>query len=91
MGNVLFFKVIDDGYLSRMASIFNALSLAAVPIGSSYSGALVSLMPIVGVYAFSAIVTLLATLICSRLKALRELDTLSKLEPKGVEQLEPAI
>ncbi len=82
MGNVLFFQVIEEGYLSRMASIFNALGMAAVPLASVYSGALVSLMPITRVYLASAGLTLLATLAVSRLKAMRGLEALATPDEK---------
>ena len=65
-----------------MASIFNALGMAAVPLASVYSGALVSLMPITRVYLASAGLTLLATLAVSRLKAMRGLEALATPDEK---------
>ncbi|MEG0125349.1 MAG: hypothetical protein RR816_04630 [Clostridia bacterium] len=80
MTNVLFFRVIDEGYLSRMASIFNALGMVGIPLSSLYCGTLVSLMPITSVYLVSAALVLVSSLLVPKLKAMNALEALMVLK-----------
>ncbi|NLO86698.1 MAG: MFS transporter [Clostridiales bacterium] len=83
MTNVLFFQVIDEGYLSRMASIINAVSIAAVPLGSLYSGSLVSFLSISQIYLITAGLALICTFVAIRLKSMKILDETMKNQLKG--------
>lgn len=74
MTNVLFFKVIEEKYLSRMASIFNAFGMLAVPLASLMSGTLVSLLSIRKVFLFTTCVTVVLFLLLLRAKAMNELN-----------------
>lgn len=76
MANVLFFKVIEEQYLSRMASIFNAVGLLAVPLASLLSGSLVSILSVRKVFAVSAIASVIIFCSLMRAKAMGELDQL---------------
>lgn len=76
MTNVLFFRVIEESYLSRMASIFNALGMLAIPISSVCCGTLVGFLPINGVYLVTAVIALVVTLITPKLRAVGELDNM---------------
>lgn len=88
MTSVLFFRVIEESYLSRMASIFNSLGMLAVPAASLFSGSLVSVFPIKGVYLITAALTLCLAFIAMRLKAMRELDALGTDSNQVKEELD---
>lgn len=88
MSNVLFFRVIEEGYLSRMASIFNSLGMLAVPVGSLFSGSLVSVFPIKGIYLVASVLTLCLVFIAMRVKAMHELNALGTEETKAKEECE---
>ena len=88
MTNVLFFRVIEESYLSRMASIFNSLGILAVPVASVFSGSLVGIFSIKGVYLIAAALTLCLVLIAMKLKAMRELNALGAGLDKTKEECE---
>lgn len=74
MSSVLFFRVVEEGYLSRMASIFNAFSMAALPLGSIYCGTLVSFISISHIYLITAVLVIICTIVVIGLKSMKTLD-----------------
>lgn len=85
MANVLFYRLVDREYLSRMASIFNAITMCAIPLASLYSGALVSVMSVSGVYAVSAVAILVSTFLVVRMRSVKALEALAQ-ETEAVSQ-----
>lgn len=75
VSNILFFKVIESGYLARMASIFNAFAMLASPLASVLGGALAAALPLAQVYLVTCVLTLAGAAITARLKIFKSLES----------------
>lgn len=71
MSNVMFFKAIAPEYLSRMASIFNALACLGSPLSSLMGGTLASFLPLRAVFLLYGCLCLVEMFWLSRLRVLK--------------------
>lgn len=85
MINVLFFRVIQEAYLSRMASLFNAMTSLSVPVASLLTGGLVSFLPVLGVFGVAGVLSAVAMLILPQIQSARKLDAMLQTQPNEKE------
>ena len=85
MINVLFFRVIEEAYLSRMASLFNAMTSLSVPLASMLTGGLVSFLPVLGVFGVAGVLSAVAMLILPQIQSARKLDAMLQTQPNEKE------
>lgn len=73
IASVAVLNKVDRAYLARFSSVFSAIATAAMPITSFLLGALTNIIPVVNMFLYAAIFTIVIFIVMLFIKLLREL------------------